>query len=59
MYVGLFLVNAIIDWNKNPCGITPITALWYVLHTCNCYFLKQKHITNMKSSVTVGAFWGN
>lgn len=53
MYVGLFLVNAIIDWNKNSCGITPITALWYVLHTCNCYFLKQNHITNMKSSVLV------
>lgn len=26
MYVGLFLLNAI-DWNKNPCGIIPVSTV--------------------------------
>lgn len=51
MCVGLFLLNAI-DWNKNPCGIIPVSTVEYgPPNLWIATFLKQKHTSNVKSHV--------
>ena len=58
IHMGLFLLNAIIDWTKYPCRIIPASVIGNVLCLCNCYFFKQRHTSNVNFILTVDALWG-